>query len=136
MNTNSSEILLSVHPASAQSRPLALVGGRLIDGFGGPPLANSVILIEGERITADRQVGTLAVPADAEMISTEGMTVLPGLWECHVHTMLFGHSDYEHWDKTYPPRIRQRNHAGGRETTAHGRRHQRARSRRPAQGQH
>jgi imidazolonepropionase-like amidohydrolase len=32
------------------------------------------------------------------------MDVLPGLWDCHVHTMLLGHSDYEHWDKTYPPR--------------------------------
>ena len=37
---------------SAVARPTALVGGRLIDGFGGPPLANSVILIDNERITA------------------------------------------------------------------------------------
>lgn len=83
----------------------ALVGGRLIDGFGGPPLANSVILIEEERINAIGQVGTLAVPAGAEVISTEGMDVLPGLWDCHVHTMIVGHSDYEHWDKTYQKRF-------------------------------
>jgi hypothetical protein len=38
--------------ASAQARPLALVGGRLIDGFGGHPLANSVIIIENERVTS------------------------------------------------------------------------------------
>ena len=37
---------------SLTAKPIALVGGRLIDGFGGPPLANSVILIEGERIVA------------------------------------------------------------------------------------
>jgi len=90
---------------SVSARPTALVGGRLIDGFGGPPLANSVILIENERITAIGQVGTLAVPQDAEVISTEGMDVLPGLWDCHVHTMLLGHSDYDHWDKTYPRRL-------------------------------
>ena len=36
------------------------------------------------------------------MISTEGMTVLPGLWDMHVHLMINGHADYEHWDKTYP----------------------------------
>ena len=83
----------------------ALVGGRLIDGFGGPPLANSVILIDGERIKAIGQVGTLAVPKDAEVISTEGMDVLPGLWDCHVHTMILGHSDYAHWDKTYEKRF-------------------------------
>jgi len=29
--------------------------------------------------------------------------VLPGLWDMHVHTMLNGHADYAHWDKTYPP---------------------------------
>ena len=33
------------------------------------------------------------------------MDVLPGLWDCHVHTMLLGHSDYDHWDKTYPKRL-------------------------------
>src|SRR5437867_10169324 len=87
--------------ASAQARPLALIGGRLIDGFGGHPLANSVIIIENERTTAIGAVGTLKVPADAAVISTEGMAVLPGLWDCHVHTILLGHSHYAHWDKTY-----------------------------------
>lgn len=80
----------------------ALVGGRLIDGFGGPPLANSVILIEGERIKAVGQVGSLAVPPGAAVISTEGMDVLPGLWDMHVHLMIDGHADYAHWFKTYP----------------------------------
>src|SRR5947208_13642318 len=91
--------------AFAQAKPLALVGGRLMDGFGGHPLANSVIIIENERITAIGTVGVLQVPPDAEVISTEGMDVLPGLWDCHVHTMLLGHSDYAHWDKIYPARL-------------------------------
>src|SRR4051794_9021697 len=59
--------------ARTEARTLALVGGRLIDGFGGPPLADSVILIDGERITKIGVVGALAVPNDAEVISTEGM---------------------------------------------------------------
>ena len=89
--------------AGTQSAPTkALVGGTLIDGFGGPPLRNSVILVQGERVTAVGQVGTLALPPAAEVISTEGMTVLPGLWDMHVHLMINGHADYEHWDKTYP----------------------------------
>jgi len=81
----------------------ALVGGTLIDGFGGKPIHNSVIIIEGERIKAVGQVGALPVPQGAEVISTEGMSVLPGLWDMHVHLMINGHSDYAHWDKTYPP---------------------------------
>src|SRR6516165_2289294 len=98
-------LLFFASAVSAQSGPLVLVGGRMIDGFGGHPLANSVIIIENERITAVGTVGTLKPPADAEIISTDGMDVLPGLWDCHVHTMILGHSDYAHWDKTYPPRM-------------------------------
>ena len=88
--------------APSKSVVKALVGGTLVDGFGGRPLRNSVVLIDGERISAVGQVGTLAVPAGADVISTEGMTVLPGLWDMHVHLMINGHSDYAHWDKTYP----------------------------------
>ena len=102
-------VAASLWTASAPSRPAAqsaslkaMVGGTLIDGFGGTPIRNSVILIEGERIKAVGQVGTLAVPQGAEVISTEGMSVLPGLWDMHVHLMITGHADYEHWDKTYP----------------------------------
>jgi imidazolonepropionase-like amidohydrolase len=91
--------------AVAGAQSLALVGGRLIDGNGGAPLEDSVVLVEGERITAVGQVGHLAVPPGAEVISTEGMTVLPGLWDMHVHLMIAGHSDYEHWDRTYPQRF-------------------------------
>ncbi|WP_296702370.1 amidohydrolase family protein [Algoriphagus sp.] len=79
----------------------ALVGGTLIDGFGGVPIRNSVILIEGEKIVRVGQVGTLEVPSGAEVISTEGMSVMPGLWDMHVHLMINGHSDYSHWDSTY-----------------------------------
>jgi imidazolonepropionase-like amidohydrolase len=92
--------------SKAQSRNVkALVGGTLIDGFGSTPLRNSVVVIEGERIKAVGQLGSLTIPPGAEVISTEGMTVLPGLWDMHVHLMINGHSDYVHWDKTYPPQM-------------------------------
>lgn len=79
----------------------ALVGGTLIDGYGGAPIRNSVIIIENEKIVAVGQVGSLEIPVVAEVISTEGMSVLPGLWDMHVHLMLNGHSNYTHWDSTY-----------------------------------
>lgn len=87
----------------SQAQMKALVGGTLIDGFGSDPIQNSVILIDGDRIAAVGQLGTLAVPDDAEVISTEGMSVLPGLWDMHVHLMINGHSNYSYWDKVYPP---------------------------------
>jgi imidazolonepropionase-like amidohydrolase len=96
-------LAFAIPAARTQSKPIkALVGGTLIDGYGSKTIQNSVIIIEGERIKAVGQIGSLAVPKDAEIISTEGMTVLPGLWDMHVHLMINGHSDYAHWDKTYP----------------------------------
>jgi len=83
----------------------ALVGGRLIDGLLGEPIANSVILIDGDTIEAVGSVDTLPVPDGYEVISTEGMSVMPGLWDMHVHLMINGHSDYAHWDITYPDRF-------------------------------
>ena len=96
-------LLLSFTLFSQNSQLKALVGGTLIDGYGSDPIRNSVIIIEGERIKAVGTVETLEVPENAEVISTEGMSVLPGLWDMHVHTMINGHANYAYWDKTYPP---------------------------------
>ncbi|NDK39407.1 Xaa-Pro dipeptidase [Pseudoxanthomonas gei] len=95
-------VLLVFAPAGQAVERLAMVGGTLVDGTLSDPIRNSVILIEDQRIVAVGTVGNLAIPADARVISTEGMTVLPGLWDMHVHLMLNGHSDYAYWDKTYP----------------------------------
>lgn len=81
---------------AAFAQKIALVGGTLIDGYGGRPVPNSVILIDGEKIQTVGQMGALPVPSDAQVISTQGMSILPGLWDMHVHTMLAGHSDYAH----------------------------------------
>ena len=87
----------------AQPKPMkALVGGTLIDGYGSTPLRNSVVIIEGDKIKQVGQVGQVEIPKGAEIISTEGMSILPGLWDMHVHLMINGHSDYTHWDKKYP----------------------------------
>lgn len=99
--------VLLAHSVDAAPAPvLALVGGRLIDGYGGKPLDNSVVIVESGRIKAVGRIGEIAVPEGAQVISTEGMSVLPGLWDMHVHLMIVGHGDYDHWDRTYPPLFR------------------------------
>ncbi len=98
-------ILLTIAAPSAFAQgKSALVGGRLIDGFGHAPIQDSVILVEDDRIVAVGTVETLPVPDGYNIISTEGMDVLPGLWESHAHLMLTGHSDYVHWQATYADR--------------------------------
>ncbi|MEK6591645.1 MAG: amidohydrolase family protein [Pseudomonadota bacterium] len=64
-------------------------GGMLIDGNGGKPLKDPVIVLEGRRI---KQVGTkseVKIPARAEIIDCGKLTLMPGLMDVHLHTMMF-----------------------------------------------
>lgn len=97
-------MLWIVTPLQAYAGTLkALVGGVLIDGTGAAPLNNSVILIDGERIVAVGKEGAIVIPDAAQIISTAGLTVLPGLWDLSVHLSRLGHLDSQHWDELYLP---------------------------------
>lgn len=64
---------------------LALLGGTLIDGEGGIPLQNAVVLIKGDRIAEVGSKGETRLPDTAEIINLTGQFVLPGLIDMHVH---------------------------------------------------
>jgi len=93
--------------ALAQTAPpkatLAIVGGYLIDGHGGPPTSDAVILIDGKQIVAVGRRDSLKVPAGAKVIDASGYSILPGLINAHVHLDLIGHSDYDEWHHKYVP---------------------------------
>jgi len=64
-------------------------GGLLIDGNGGKPVKDPVIVLEGRRI---KQVGTrseVKIPARAEVIDCGKLTLMPGMMDVHLHTMMF-----------------------------------------------
>jgi imidazolonepropionase-like amidohydrolase len=104
-------LLLACAVAALAAEPpkitLALVGGRIVDGYEGRPIEDGVILIAGDRIAELGPRSSVAVPAGVATIDTRGMTVLPGLADMHVHLMILGHGDYEHWDTTYRGRFRR-----------------------------
>ncbi|MEM7283941.1 MAG: amidohydrolase family protein, partial [Pseudomonadota bacterium] len=95
--------LLCSSPSFAEK--IALVGGTLVDGLGGAPVYDSVVLIEDNQITEVGVVGQLEPGKEYRVVSTDAMTVMPGLWEMHAHLMLNGHSDYGHWDRAYADRL-------------------------------
>ena len=64
---------------------LALVGGKLIDGTGSEPVADSVVVIRDGRIEGAGSRDATAVPAGAEVIDVTGKTIIPGLVNLHVH---------------------------------------------------
>lgn len=100
--------LLAIHhgtaSVAAQEPTLALVGGRILDGFGGPAIEDGVILVSGERVVAVGPASEVAVPPGIRVVDTDGMTVLPGLCDMHVHLQLLGHGDYARWDELYGER--------------------------------
>ena len=101
-------IALAVAASAAEpARPtLALVGGRIIDGYEGRPIEDGVVLIAGDRIAAVGTRSQITVPPGTPVIDTRGMSVLPGMADMHVHLMILGHGDYEHWDTAYRSRFR------------------------------
>jgi imidazolonepropionase-like amidohydrolase len=65
--------------------PTALVGGTVIDGLGGTPLADGVVLVDGERIERVGARSDVPLPGGTTVIDTTGRYVLPGLIDVHVH---------------------------------------------------
>jgi imidazolonepropionase-like amidohydrolase len=87
----------------AQAAALVLAGGTVVDGYGNAPIQDGIVIIENDRILAVGGAGQVAIPEGAEVISTEGMTVLPGLWDMQVELMRLGHGDTTRWNETYGP---------------------------------
>jgi imidazolonepropionase-like amidohydrolase len=78
--------LLALSVAATAAEPpskLAIKAAKLIDGRGGAPLLDAVVLIEGDLITA---VGSrLPIPAGTKVLDLGSATLLPGLIDLHVH---------------------------------------------------
>jgi enamidase len=66
---------------------LAVVGGTLIDGTGADPIADSAVIIEGDRIRAAGPRRQIRIPPGAVAVDATDLTVIPGLIDMHVHLM-------------------------------------------------
>jgi Amidohydrolase family len=91
-------ILGGLASAGAQQAPaLVIEGGTLIDGNGGAPVQDSVVVIEGNRITSVSRKGQVAYPANAWIIKADGKYVLPGLFDSqNSYSWYFGEAMLNH----------------------------------------
>ncbi|HEX9875696.1 MAG TPA: amidohydrolase family protein [Gammaproteobacteria bacterium] len=80
---------ISVVGPLATAQPLVIEGGTLIDGNGGEPLNDAVIVIEGNRITGVGTAREVSYPAGSLVIDASGKYVLPGLWDAMVSYQWF-----------------------------------------------
>ena len=79
---------------------IALEGATLIDGSGGPPIQDALILVRSRHIEAVARVNEIKIPRGAERISLVGKTIIPGLIDAHAHLTRWAIPRYLAWGVT------------------------------------
>lgn len=82
-----------------------LKGGRLIDGTGAGPV-EATIVIKNRYVEAVETRSYGDWPVDAEIVDISGMTVLPGLIDCHDHLAMHGYDLARRWGIDEPQTTR------------------------------
>lgn len=78
---------LSNAMSNKSKKPVALLADRVIDGCSAEALENVAVIVEEQSIIAlvDRD----EIPADLEVIDLAGMTLMPGMINCHEHPLMY-----------------------------------------------
>jgi imidazolonepropionase-like amidohydrolase len=79
---------------------IALEGATLIDGAGGAPKEDALILIRNGHIEAVARVNEIQIPKGAERINLVGKTIIPGLIDAHAHVERWAAPRYLAWGVT------------------------------------
>src|SRR5256885_8309733 len=83
-----------------KDRVIALEGATLIDGAGGDPKQDALIIIRNGHIEAVARVNEIPIPKGAERINLVGKTVIPGLIDSHAHLERWAVARYLAWGVT------------------------------------
>ena len=62
-----------------ESHSKAIIGAVLIDGAGGPPVTNSIVVLAGDRIRGVGPASAVPIPAQADKINGGGRFLVPAL---------------------------------------------------------
>lgn len=73
--------------------PRALVGATLLDGKGGAPVPDSVVLLREGKIECAGSRAACPVPQGVETLDLKGQWITPGLVDAHVHFSQTGWAD-------------------------------------------
>src|SRR5256884_6513913 len=83
-----------------KERVIALEGAALIDGAGGPPNQDALVIIRNGHIETIARVNEIPVPRSAERINLAGKTIIPGLIDAHAHVERWAAARYIAWGVT------------------------------------
>jgi len=70
-------LVTSACKAPEESHSKAIIGAVLMDGSGGPPLSNSMVVMAGDRIRGAGPASTIPIPAQADKINGGGRFLVP-----------------------------------------------------------
>lgn len=73
--------------------PRAIVGGTLVDGRGGAPVRDAVVIVRDGQIEAAGPRSRVKVPAGVDTLDARGTWIVPGLVDAHVHYSQTGWMD-------------------------------------------
>ena len=73
---------------AAHGADLAITGATLLDGRGGKPIRDSVLVIDNERIVAVGRARDIKIPDGTETIDARDKFVIPGLIDANLHLFL------------------------------------------------
>ena len=62
-----------------------IIGRSLIDAVSPEPLDSPVVVVRGQRIERLGEARSVTLPSDLPRIDATGLTLMPGLIDCHVH---------------------------------------------------
>jgi imidazolonepropionase-like amidohydrolase len=79
---------------------VALVGATLLDGRGGPPRTDAVVVVRGARIEAVTSKAGFSLPDRTTQIDVTGRWVIPGLIDSHGHVAQWALPRYLAWGVT------------------------------------
>src|SRR5262249_33259895 len=79
------------------AKQLAIKGKALIDGNGGPVVANPVILLDGERIAAVGSDKDVKIPHGVEVVDASHCTLIPGMMDLHIHLCMFNNRTFKNY---------------------------------------
>jgi hypothetical protein len=68
-----------------RTRTFAIVGATLIDGTGAAPVPDSAVWVRDGKIVAAGPRSRISIPKGVPMVDAARKTLLPGLWEMHIH---------------------------------------------------
>jgi imidazolonepropionase-like amidohydrolase len=80
-------------PPGTPAPPKALTGATLIDGRGGPPIANANVVLRDGKIDCAGTAAQCPMPSGIDVMDVKGMWITPGLIDAHVHFSQTGWAD-------------------------------------------